>query len=230
MAISFVNAGTEGSAASGNVTPGEPASTADGDIYVMLWHTSDQGAATVDAAWTEIAQGNGGGTTSRIAAWWWRKSGSMPTALITHSAGQSPIAGIAAYRGCKSSGSPINVTGSISGGTDGSIEHSAVTPTVEGSCLLVCNGSADDNNRTALGGDYGVAFEDSGASTQNCFVTTAGTPDGSVSLFHDLSVPASDTGTITVTQAAADPWASFLVALEPEPPPVPKVLAALGVG
>jgi hypothetical protein len=170
------------------------------------------------ADWTEIVQGNGGGTTSRLGVWYFRYAGSTPNLELSDlgNGAETIIGGIAAYRGCKTSGSPVNVAGAISGGTDDSIEHAAITPTVAGCALLVCNGSADDNNRTALGGDYAVAFEDAAGGTQNCYQSTVGAPDGSVSLFHDLSVPASDTGAITVTQAAADAWASVLIALEPE--------------
>lgn len=213
----YVNSGAEGSAASGNITLGAPASPQTDDIWIAVVHSSDQVAHTF-TDWTEIVQGNGGGTTSRISVWYFRYAGSTPNLTVTHTGGQSPIGGIAAYRGCKTTGSPVNVAGAITGGSDASIEHAAITPTVNKCCLLVCNGSADDNNRTALGGGYVVAFEDSAGGTQNCFQTIAGTPDGSVSLFHDEQVPASDTGTVTVTQAAADDWASVLIALEPSIP------------
>lgn len=215
MAISFVNAGAEGSAGSGDITLGAPASPANDDIWIAVVHSSDQVSHSF-TDWTQIVQGNGGGTTSRISVWYFRYAGSTPNLTVTHTSGQSPIGGIAAFRGCKKTGSPVDTAGSISGGTDGSIEHAAINPTQADCALLVCNGSADDNNRTALGGDYVVDFEDSAGGTQNCFQTTAGTPDGSVSLFHDISIPDADTGTVTVTQAASDAWASVLIALAPD--------------
>jgi hypothetical protein len=215
LPITFVSAGTEGSAASGNITPGIPASIAANDILIMAYHGSDQVAVTVDAAWTAaVTQANGGGTTSRMGVWWHRYDGvTPPSALITHTAGVTPIAGIAAFRGCKTSGSPINVAGTIAGGTDASMEHSTVTVTVDGCMLLAINGSADDNNRTLLSG-WTNALEDSGAGTNNAFVSTAGNPDGSVSMFYVDSFIGA-TGTVTVTQAAADAWAAVLIALEP---------------
>lgn len=215
LPFGFVAAGTEGSAASGNITPGIPAGIQADDILIMVYHGSDQVAVTVDAAWTQIVQGNGGGTTSRLGVWWHRYDGvTAPSALITHASGQTPIAGIAAFRGYKRTGSPVNVAGSITGGTDASIEHGTITPTVDLCMLLVINGAADDNDRTLLSG-FTNALEDTGAGTNNAFVSTAGTPDGSISMFY-ADWMAAATGTITVTQAASDPWASVLVALEPQ--------------
>lgn len=215
MAITFVNAGTEGSAASGNITLGAPASPVADDVWIAVVHSSDQVAHTF-TDWTEIVQGNGGSTTSRLSVWYFRYAGSTPNLIVGHSSGQSPIGGIASFRGVKTSGSPVNTNGSVAGGTDATIECTAISPSVE-CALVVAFGAADDNSITALGGDYGVAFEDSGGGTQNAFHTTAGNPDGLVGLFYDLSVPASSTGTVTVTQAASDPWAGVLVALEPAP-------------
>lgn len=214
--ISVVGTGAEGSAGSGNITLNAPSGTPQNDdIWIAAIHSSDQ-VAHAFTDWTEIAQANGGGTTSRLSVWYHRYAGSTPNLTVTHSGGQSPIGGIISFRGCKTSGSPVNVSSAIAGGTDASIAHTAVTPTVAGCVLLAINGSADDNGRTALGGGYTVAWEDSGGGTQNCYDTTAGTPDGSVALNYDLDVPVSDTGTVTQTQAASDPWAAILVALEPQ--------------
>jgi len=209
------NTGVEGSAASGDITLGAPASPATNDIWIACVHSSDQVTHTF-TDWTQIVQANGGGTTSRLSVWYFRYAGSTPNLIVGHTAGQSPIGGIKAYVGCKVTGSPVNVAGTIAAGTDGTIECSTITPTIPNCALLVITGAADDNALTALGGDYAVVFEDSSGGTQNCYQTTAGTPDGMVGLFHDLIVPASATGTVTVTQAAADPWAGVLIALEPE--------------
>jgi hypothetical protein len=219
----FIAAGTEGSAASGNITPGLPGGTnplnlQNDDVLIMAYHGSDQVAVTVDAAWTQIAQGNGGGTTSRLAVWYHRYAGSSPSAVITHAAGQSPIAGIAAFRGCKTTGSPVNVSSAIAGGTaDTTISHTGVTSTVDYCTLLAINGVADDNDRTLLTG-YVSAWDDAaGGGPHNAMLTTAGTPDGSVSMFvkGEPIVNGVGTGTIAVTQSAIDPWAAMLVALEP---------------
>jgi hypothetical protein len=214
--ITAGNTGAKASAASGGITLSAPASPAVNDVWIAGVHSSDQVAHTL-TDWTQIVQGNGSGTTSRLSVWYFRYAGSTPNLVVGHTAGATIVGGIQAYVGCKISGSPVNVAGTITAGpTDGSIEHAAITPTKPNCALLVINGAADDNNRTALGGDYAVMWEDAAGGTQNCYQETSGTPDGSLALFHDLSVPASDTGIITVTQAASDPWASVLIALEPE--------------
>lgn len=210
MAITFVNAGAEGSAASGNITLGAPASPQNGDIWIAVVHSSDQVAHSMSGDWTQIVQGNGGGTTSRLSVWWHRYNGVTPSLVVTHSAGQSPIGGIAAFRGCVTSGSPVAAVGSIGTGTTATIAHPGIATTGEIMHLL-CNGAADDNNRTLVT-NYTNAFEDSGAGTNNAFVTTAGTPDGSVCLMYRLVTDLANS-TINMTQAAADPFAGVQIAL-----------------
>jgi hypothetical protein len=209
----FVNAGTEGTAASGNITLGAPATPATNDVWIAVVHSSDQVAHTF-TNWTEIIQGNGGGTTSRLSVWYFRYAGSTPNLIVTHTAGQTPIGGIVAFRGCKTTGSPVNIVGTMANGTDASIESNAITPTVANCMILFCDGAADDNNRTPLPAKFLAALSEAGPT--NAFLSALGTPDGSVALHyrpHTVGV----TGVYTDTQAAVDPWASVLVALEPEP-------------
>ena len=214
VGIQVVGVGAEGSAASGNITLGAPASPVNNDIWIAVVHSSDQVAHTF-TDWTQIFQANGGGTTSRLSVWYFRYAGSTPNLIVTHTAGQTPIGGIVAFRGCKTSGSPVNTTGSGGAGTDASIEHTAITPGVNNCMILACNGSADDNARSTLPANYIPALEDTTAAIQNCYISTAGTPDGSAALHYLLQTTAASTGTVTDTQAAADAWASVLVALEP---------------
>lgn len=226
MSITSPASGAKGEAASGNITLGAPGSPVSGHIWIAAVHSSDQVAHTF-TDWTQAAQGNGGGTTSRLSVWWHRYAGSTPNLIVGHSAGAPIVGGIRAFAGCIASGSPIDTAGSVLGGTDASIEHTAINPSQAGCALLAINGSADDNNRTALGGDYAVAWEDAAGGTQNCYITSLGV-DGSVCLFYDLDIPDADTGTVTVTQAAADPWASVLIALAPELAPILDPLGASG--
>lgn len=80
MAISYVNSGAEGSAASGNITLGAPSSPQNNDVWIAVVHSSDQAAHTF-TDWTQIVQGNGGGTTSRLSVWYHRYAGSTPNLL-----------------------------------------------------------------------------------------------------------------------------------------------------
>lgn len=214
----FVGAGTEGSAANGNITnlglPGgtDPHNMKANDVWVMAAHTTDQNSMMASTDWTKIIEGNGGGTTSRLTTWWFRCDGvNTPTVVISHSAGQSPIAGIAAFRNVTTATTPY-VVGTLTGSSNQIIQHLGVTPQGDANALiLLINGAADDNNRT-IPTDYTTAFEDTGAGTNNAFLTTAGNPDGSVALAYAPTSIAA-TGTIVVSQGAADAWTSVMIAL-----------------
>jgi hypothetical protein len=216
VAIEFVSAGTEGSAASGNVAPGAPAGTSANAIWVMVAHGSDQVTMTASSVWTQVYQGNGGGTTSHLAVWWHRYNGTnAPDTTIVHTGGQSPIAGIAAFSGCVTSGSPVDVVGANSSATTASVTVTGVSTATTSTMLVSCFGFADDNNITlTTGTGWVAAFEDSGGGTQGSFHTTAGTPDGGVAAWYRTW----DTGAVpspTFTQAAADPWTAVMFALKP---------------
>ena len=214
--ITFVNSGAEGSAASGNITLGAPASPQINDVWIAVVHSSDQVAHSL-TDWTQVYQGNGGSTTSRLSVWYFRYAGSNPNLVVSHTGGQSPIGGILAFRGVISTGSPIDVIGAGGGGTDASIELAAVNTTVDGAMLVALDGAADNNARSTLPAGFTAGFEDTGTGTQCCYVTTAGNPDGSVAGHYKIQASAGPSGAFTDTQAAADPWASVLIALKPSP-------------
>jgi len=213
MAISFVNAGAEGAAASGNVTLGAPASPANDDIWIAVVHSRDQVSHTF-TDWTQIAQFNGGGTTSRLSVWYFRYAGSNPNLTVSHSAGDCIIGGIAAFRGCISSGSPVQNQGSTSGST-GTQTGTDMTPSADDCMVLFCTGRADDDSYSAIT-NWTVAFEDSAGGTQNNYGSSLG-GDGSVAVYYRLQTTATATGTLTATTAATDAWASVIIALKPPP-------------
>lgn len=215
LPIQVAGVGAEASAANGGLTLNAPSSPASGDLWLAVIHVSDQAAISMSGDWTEVVQGNGGGSTSRLAAFQHRYAGSTPDLTVTHTGGQSPIGGIMAFRATESGQQvSIDVAGSVGGGTDGSIEHGSITPTVDLGLLLLINGAADDNARTVPAG-YLAGFEDTAGGTQNAYTTTAGTPDGSVSVIYRDSMAAA-TGIIAITQAASDPWAAVQIALKAE--------------
>jgi hypothetical protein len=202
-------------AASGNITLVDTGITwATDDLGIALIHTSDQNALSMDAALTPIAQGNGGGTTSRLAAFWFRYAGSVPSLLVTHTGGQSPIGYVVRVRS-NVAGQRVSVksVSSITAGTDASIEHASVTPDADFQLALFCNGGADDNARTLP----------AGLTLVQTSLTTAGTPNGSVSMMCRDILNGEAVGVTTVTQAAADPWASVTIRLGLEAIPVVPV-------
>lgn len=243
-AVTFVSAGAEGSAASGNVTPGAPGSTATDDVLICAVHSTDQIAHSMNATyWTQIFQANGGGTTSRLSLWWGRiAAGETRDYAVTHTAGDTIIAGVVAFRGCVASGSPIHVSGAGGSGTDASMETTGVTTTVDGCMLVAAHGAGNDNAVTSVSG-WTHDLEDSAGGTQNCFQTTLGT-DGMVGVMHKAQTSAGAQADVTVTQGASNAWASYMFALFPGRKHVqvedcwlmvdyseaPRQLGSLGVG
>jgi hypothetical protein len=213
MPISFVNAGAKGAAASGNITLGAPASPQNDDIWIATVHSSDNVAHSF-TGWTQIFQQNGFGTTSRLSVWYFRYAGSTPNLVVTHTAGQSPIGGIGAYRGCKTTGSPVNTTGTGSTGNDASIEVVGITPSVDNCMLIFCDGAADDNYTLDANRPSGFTAAINDPGNLNSYLTNLGTPDGRVAQFYKLHTSGA-TGVFTGTMVAGDPWCSVLIALEP---------------
>jgi hypothetical protein len=210
----FLGAGAKGEAASGNVTLGAPVAPQTDDIWIATIHSSDQVAVTF-TDWTQIYQGNGGGTTSRLSVWYFRYAGTTPNLIVTHAAGTSIVGGIAAYRGCKNTTTPVNILGAGGTGTDASIELATVSTTVAGCMLLALDGSAGAYPRSPLPAGFAAAFEDVGAGLQNEYNTVLGTPPGSAACHYKIQLAVGASGGFVDTQQASAPWASVLLALEP---------------
>jgi hypothetical protein len=230
VAITALTASAEATIVTGSLTLNAPASPQNGDVWIAVVHTSDQNAMTMSADWTQIYQGNGGGTTSRLAVFWHRYAGVTPSMVVTHSLGVSIIGGVMPFRGVKSSGSPVNATSAGSSGTDASIEIAALTTTKNNCMLVVCDGAADDNNRSTLPTGFTAGFEDTGGGTQNSYHTTIGVPNGSVACHYKIQGAAGGSGTFVDTMAASDPWASVMFALEAEPVFTETELSSVGAG
>ena len=159
MTISFVSAGTEAYNSSGDITPGLPAGVQTDDILVCVAASQLECDITMGSDWTRIFIGDGGSLSKpTLAVFWHRYAGSSPARAVTFSGGRRN-AGICAFRGCKTSGSPFNQVGAASAGTDDSIEHASITTTVDG-CLLLCvNGTESDDPRTSLASGFTNLFE-----------------------------------------------------------------------
>lgn len=212
-----VAVGAEGASVSGNVTLAAPSATGGNltnDVWIAAIHTSDQNAMTFPD-WTQIIQGNGGSTTSRLSVWYHRYLGTTPNLVVTHSGGQTPIGGIVAYRNALASGSPVNTTGTLTAGVDGTDEVAAITPSVSNTMLVIADGSADDNPRVVPTG-WLNHFVD---GANNCYISTLGNPDGSVGLYSRFNQTGAS-GSHVVTQGTvpspiSDPWATVMLALAP---------------
>jgi hypothetical protein len=137
----------------------------------------------------------------------------LPNLIVGHTAGNTIVGGILAVRGGIQTGSPVNMVGSISGGTDATIEISGITPSVAGCMLIIADGSGDDNNRTP---PSGFTYRIYDSTVIKCYKTNLGS-DGSVA-GHTKTHTSGATGNFVDSQAASDPWASVLIALAPTPP------------
>jgi hypothetical protein len=212
MAITFVNAGVSAAVASGDITLAAPALPQTNDIWIAAIHSADQ-LTHAFTDWTPIFQANGGGTTSHLSVWFFRYAGSTPNLVVdTNSVGATVVGGIAAFRGCLTSGSPVNVVGTGSSGTDTSLEVLGVTPSVNDCMLVICDGTSDDNNRTVLPTSFTAAF----SPGNNSYKSTIGTPDTSVALHYRIWISGA-TGDFVDTIGTSQNWASVLFALAPPP-------------
>ena len=211
MAISFLNLGTSAGADTGNITPGAPATPAVDDIWVCFASNSADPAATNmamnGADWTEIVDGTPE-PQIRIGIWWHRYAGVDPDRLITMTdgGGGGRLGQIAAFRGCKSSGSPFNVVGSLNGGDSTAPLHLSVTTTVADCMLLALCGGDNDPSYTPPGG-MTTTIDLTGVFTGN---------DTILGVAREAGIAIGATGNKTATFGAAIHWAAVLVALEPQ--------------
>ena len=220
-AASFVNAGASAAAASGNITLGAPASPATDDIWIATIHSRDQVAHTL-TDWTQIVQANGGQTVSRLSVWYFRYAGSTPNLVVGHTAGDTIVGGIAAFRGLDTNASPVDTAGTIAAGTTGvagvdlAIEHTTITPSTSNTMLLAINGFADNQARDTIPTGFAAAFDPAG---NECYLSNLG-GDGSVALHYKVHGSGA-TGEIVDTLVSSGGtelgWAAVLIALEAVP-------------
>jgi hypothetical protein len=214
MPITFAGAGTKATTdISSPLTLNAPASPQNDDIWVAVVASIELVNSLTVSDWTVITNATRPNSNLWFAVWWFRYAGSNPDLTIDLGVGNTTVGGIASFRGCKTTGSPINVTGTVTDQGTGSatIAHTGVTITAE-SALLVINASIDDNTRTAIGGDYTSAFSEAGNNAYTVHLDS----DVSMALSYDLSATGV-TGTVNQTQSGTDDWVSMLVALEAAP-------------
>jgi hypothetical protein len=208
MAISFIAAGTAGTAGSGDVTPGAPASILAGDILILCGHSRDNVAWSVDNGYTNIVTGNAD-SLNRLEVWWKRTTGVETTTTVTHTAGNSISVRVYAYRGCKTNGVPWDVAGAVQANAGSPISTAAITTLLNDSMILHLMGSQDNNN---WGTFTGACTNDRGGATD-----TSGSDD-SMYLSDGLLPIHGSSGTSAGTQSqfGPDAGASVQIALSPE--------------
>ncbi|MDJ0950954.1 MAG: hypothetical protein QNJ94_18740 [Alphaproteobacteria bacterium] len=227
MAIpTFVSAGTDAHG-TGGVTPGLPAGLQDDDILIL--HIEGEGedgnadSAPTGGDWTAIDGGTGSvasGTTgaadkTRHTLYWHRYDSASPPNRSVPDAGQHTGAIITAWRGCKTTGSPIHQTqSSSSSSNNSSISVTGVTTSVN-DCLIVASSAAGD-------GTGGTRFSGwtngnlSGLTERADFSFTNGS-DGAIGVASGGLATAGSSGATTATFSTNEEEANWCIALEPEP-------------
>jgi hypothetical protein len=146
MAISFINPGTLGEAASGNITV-TPPTTQTNDIMILAVSSHDNVAITLPAGWTIIDAANNG-TILRSTTAWKRCVGAEGAFTVTHAAGDGIVGNVAVYRGCSTASTVINVHSVRVNAASATCTADSITPTVD-DCMLIFTMHASDNTTSS---------------------------------------------------------------------------------
>jgi hypothetical protein len=210
--IAFVGAGAVTDDASGAFTLFAPASPQNGDIWILLI-SSDDADGFLDSSnlsnWTFIVGSNVG--TAPITVAWFRWAGSNPDLTATWGGVGQICAGIAAFRGCIASGSPIDTLGAVNDGSGTSlISIPGITPVLPNCMLVACDVAINDLDRTTPPSGFTAAFN---PGSGNSYKATAGA-DASVAI-HYKNHTSGATGSLTDNMSGAVAYSSVLLALKP---------------
>lgn len=236
MAVTFVAAGTE-AGGTGAVSPGLPAGWAEDDIFLL--HIEGEGEdANADG------QGDFGGTLIGTVAsaetgdsfatrhtFYWKRATASESAPTTDDAGNHTFAVITGWRGCITSGSPINASqssfeGGGAGGRDTSIEATGVTSGVDNCMIVISVTNGDDVTVSGWTNANLVSI------TEAVDVSTTAGTDGSIHVAYGILASAGASGTTTATTSVSEHDANWVIALEPAAVggTEPKFMTLLGVG
>jgi len=185
---------------------------------VLLCETNNQvianDAALKTAGWTEFTSSPQGTTGTRLTAYWKRHDGSESNPALgdagDHTGGQ-----VLVFRGCVTTGSPINVeAGSVAGTASTSVTFPTVTTTEDG-CLVV--------NAVAWSTDSAAAQASSWTNASLASITeiqdsgsTAGN-GGGISVAIGVKTSAGAVSGTTATLGTAATQGRLTFALIPEP-------------
>jgi predicted ribosomally synthesized peptide with SipW-like signal peptide len=154
--VSYLGAGAIATAANGNVTPVLPSGWQVNDIFICVIASEDNVDSTMPAGWTVIDDGtnnNSGGGNFRSTSYWRRAQSGDTNPTVSHNSGSSDqeiAAVIVAYRGCTTTGSPIDATGTIvANGYGTTLSFGTGVSTSVANAMLVEIGQVRDYNRSA---------------------------------------------------------------------------------
>ncbi|MFC1809727.1 beta strand repeat-containing protein, partial [Candidatus Omnitrophota bacterium] len=216
--VSIVAAGAPENVASGNLASvAVPAGIANNDILIMVLHSRDTVNSTMTSDWASAFEGNAN-SLNRIEIWWKRTDGTESAPTITHTGGDSAIAIMFAFRGCITTGSPIDVTGTMGSGNSTTITTPAITTNYDDSMVLHVMGSTVTSTwSTYTGTPTNEAGDDN---------NSAGS-DNSGAVAYGVLATAGDTGAAGATQSKLGNYGSVQLALRNNPATEDKVSIGL---
>ena len=209
MAITFVAIGTSASVATGaSCAPGTPAGIANNDILVLCVTSPGGATITCDNGFTEKVAG-GDTVNGTMKVFYKRTTGTEGTTTVSRSGGNGLGCQMAAYRGCKTSGDPFNIAGTVQLNTATQpISTTSITTTVANCMALHVVSNVNDILHSSWTGTQTTERID--------FVDAVTTPDEAIAMAEGIKASAGATGAAGTT--AASPTAagtSVQLALEP---------------
>ena len=217
MAVTHVANGTY-TAGTGNATPPIPGGATTNDVMVLICETDNQvianDASLKTAGWTEFTSSPQGTTGTRLTAYWKRHDGSESNPALgdagDHTGGQ-----VLVFRGCITTGSPINAeAGSVAGTASTSVTFPTIT-TTEASCLVVNAVVWSTDSASAQASAWTNAslasiteIQDSGSTAGN---------GGGLSVAIGVKTAAGSVSATTATLGTSATQGRLTFALTPEP-------------
>lgn len=199
--------GTAGTAASGDVALGAPGSPQINDIWIAIVSSKDTVAHSF-TDWTQVYNANNSisDTGHRFSVWYYRYTGTTPNFTVGHTAGDAIVGGIAQFRGCDQTGTPVDTLGTnTDANNDDTPTFNGLTPSTSNTLLLAVWGYND--NLTITTGPSGF--------TEGFSYTTALGADAGAHLYYKAHVSGAtgDFGATMVAQGSNDDYVAMLIAL-----------------
>src|SRR3989344_6128729 len=222
MAVTFRAAGaksTDGTSPFSQVVA-FPAGLVADDIVILVLATEDTGTASISAVgsiatWTAITGSPVSVSGGKKLYVWWGRYSSGATGPTVDATTNMLIAATAAWSGCDTTSSVINIqeTGNEST-SDTSLSFATTVSTTVANCMVLLISTDDTDSNTAQHGSQ--ANSNLGSIAERLDVNTnAGTPGGGIQITEGTLATAGAIGTWTTTLATASAKAYLRLALQP---------------
>jgi len=218
----FVAAGTVAATATaggvGPVSPGIPAGTTTNDIMILYVETGNQ-AVTAISGWTLVGAGGVAQATGLVTMLtiMWKRAGASETApgVSIAAGGDHIVSRIATFRGCVTSGSPINATNpTVQNTASASVSIAGVTTTVADCMICAAVATGQDVASTANISGWTNASLASPAITENMDNWDTTGNGGGFGAAYGGKATAGATGATTATLVTANTQAMMTFALQ----------------